>query len=330
MTNETRFFEQAIERPLPKPPVWLMRQAGRYLPEYRAVREQAGDFVALCLNPELACEVTLQPIRRFGFDAAIIFSDILMIPYALGQKLWFETGEGPRLGAPDWHEFDAEKLQPVYDAIRLTRTNLPKEAALIGFAGAPWTLLMYTLQGKGGGEFQDARLKIYGNIDDARVKLSVLTKAVGDHLINQIDAGCDTVQIFDSWAGLCPTYLHKDFLFDPAKTIVQTVRTARPNAKIIAFPKGYAGPKGYIEHVKPDVLGCDQFMPWPIMNSLDVVAQGNLDPMALKAGGAALDKAVDGILTAMEGRRHIFNLGHGIDKDTPLAHVEHLVTRLRA
>ena len=307
-----------------------MRQAGRYLPEYNEVRAQAGDFVSLCLNPELACEVTLQPIRRFGFDAAIIFSDILMIPYALGQKLWFEAGEGPRLGEPGWQDFSPEKLEPVYEAIRLTRQKLDAGTSLIGFAGAPWTLLMYALQGKGGGEFQDGRSKVYVDLADAKAKLAVLTRAVSDHLIAQIDAGCDTVQIFDSWAGLCPTPLHKEFLFDPAKAIVDAVRAARPDAGIIAFPKGFNGPKGYINHVKPDVLGCDQFMPGPVMADMDVIAQGNLDPLALLTGGRVLDEAVDLILARMEGKAHIFNLGHGIDKHTPPAHVEQLMKRIRA
>lgn len=312
-----------------KTPLWLMRQAGRYLPEYRETRAKAGDFVSLCLNPELACEVTLQPIRRFGFDASIIFSDILMVPYALGQKLWFEEGEGPRLGEPDWTGWNSESVQPVYDAVRLTRAGLPKETALIGFAGAPWTLLMYALQGRGGKEFQDARLKIYADLDGARTRLKILTEAIGTHLIGQIEAGCDTVQIFDSWAGLCPQDLEVEFVFEPVAEIITRINQSHPDVPVILFSKGHHNKLALGLAAGADAIGFDQFTPLPLDPVGDVVIQGNLDPLALITGGDVLKRSVEGILETMQNRPHIFNLGHGIDKDTPVKHVEELVRMVK-
>ncbi len=310
-----------------RPPLWLMRQAGRYLPEYREVRKQAGDFVSLCLNPELACEVTLQPIRRFGFDAAIIFSDILMVPYGLGQKLWFEEGEGPRLGEAVWNEFNPETLENVYQAIRLTRRDLPQQTALIGFAGAPWTLLLYALQGKGGGEFHEGRLKVYADLPDALRRIDILTNAITDHLLNQIDAGCDTVQIFDSWAGLCPTNLEIDFIFKPIQKIIDTIHEKHPHLPVILFAKGHSNPYGMGAIAGADAIGIDQFTFLEPQD--DQVLQGNLDPLALIAGGDVLQKAVEQILQITEGKPHIFNLGHGIDKTTPIEHVEQLVRMVK-
>jgi uroporphyrinogen decarboxylase len=325
MSLPTTPFHTVFSGQTPKhAPLWLMRQAGRYLPEYREARKQAGDFVSLCLNPELACEVTLQPIRRFGFDASIIFSDILMVPYALGQKLWFEEGEGPRLGEPVWHDFDESLMAPVYDAVRLTRSGLPKDTALIGFAGAPWTLLLYALQGKGGGEFQTGRLKVYQNKAEALQRIQVLTNAVTTHLLNQIDAGCDTVQIFDSWAGLCPAPLCRDFIIRPIQTIVKAIKAARPRVPVIVFAKGYNDPATLGDLVQADAIGIDQYTPLSTVITNKVV-QGNLDPLALIAGGDVLQQAVEHILTDMDGKAHIFNLGHGIDKTTPVEHVEQLI-----
>lgn len=310
--------------------IWVMRQAGRYLPEYREVRAKAGDFVSLCLNPEFASEVTLQPIRRFDFDAAIIFSDILMIPYALGQKLWFEEGEGPRLGDAEWSDFSAEKLAPVYEAIRLTRTGLNDQKSLIGFAGAPWTLLVYALQGKGGGEFEVARKAVYADQKDALNRIEILTNAVIDHLSNQIDAGCDAVQIFDSWAALCPADLQNDFIVQPARKIVSSIRAKHPDVTIIAFPKGFSDLEGFVETVKPDVLGCDQFTSRKRMKTLDCMVQGNLDPLVLIEGGVALEEAIKTLKSDMQGKKFIFNLGHGISKETPIGHVETLVRIVRS
>ncbi len=305
-------------------PIWLMRQAGRYLPEYMDIRQKIGGFVDLCMNPDMASEVTLQPIKRFDFDAAIIFSDILMIPYALGQKLWFETGEGPRLGDLNWHEFDAQKLQPVYDAITLTRQNLDDEKSLIGFAGAPWTLLLYTLQGRGGNDFVTARSMVYNDLENAKKLLKILEQSVIEHLSNQIKAGADVVQIFDSWAGLCPAQLQNDFLIDPVKNIVSALKKLHPDVTIIAFPKGYKDLNQYTKIIGNDVVGIDQFSHLTWVDK-DIATQGNLDPLVLIQGGDVLEKAVLSILEKTENRAHIFNLGHGIDKTTPIAHVEQLV-----
>lgn len=307
-----------------------MRQAGRYLPEYRAIRERAGDFLTLCYTPELASEVTLQPIRRFGCDAAIIFSDILVILQALGQKLWFEPGEGPRLDAPDWSDFNASLLAPVGEAIRQTRTQLPDACSLIGFAGAPWTLLLYAFQGKGGGDFETGRAAVYADPDGAQKRIDILTDAIATHLENQILAGCDTVQLFDSWSGLCPASLHRAFILDPAAAIVSRIKTRFPGVTFIAFPKGFADLEIYAQTVKPDILGIDQFTPLQPERFSGLALQGNLDPLVLKAGGAALDAAIDGILNKMAGKKFIFNLGHGIDKETPIAHVERMIEKVRA
>lgn len=311
------------------PPVWFMRQAGRYLPEYRSVRDKAGDFLNLCYTPEWACEVTLQPIRRFNCDAAIIFSDILVLLQALGQKLWFEPGEGPRLGAPDWSEMNLSQLGPVYEAIRQTRQLLSKDRNLIGFAGAPWTLLLYALQGKGGADFVEGRAMVYADLPAARDRVDILTDAVATHLENQILAGCDTVQLFDSWAGLCPAALHNDFILVPAQKIVSRLRSRFPGATIIAFPKGFGDLDRFAHTVKPDILGIDQFTRLDPERFPGIALQGNLDPLVLKAGGTALDAAIHDILQTMKGYPFIFNLGHGIDKDTPIDHVERMIKMVR-
>lgn len=321
----TFIFDKNDNLKLAKKPIWLMRQAGRYLPEYLETRKQAGDFVSLCLNPQLACEVTLQPIRRFGFDASIIFSDILMIPFGLGQDLWFETGEGPRLGELSWsQELDLEKLDPIYQAITLTRDNLPQNTPLIGFAGAPWTLLLYALQCRGGSDFIPARQIIYKDPKRALSLIKILEKAIITHLSEQIKAGCQMVQIFDSWAGLCPSTLQHNFLLNPVKNIITTLKTLHPDTPIIAFPKGFSNLNHYQDFVSCDIIGVDQFTPLTDLDNNRFI-QGNLDPLALIAGGDILKKAVDTILEKTEGRPHIFNLGHGIDKTTPIKHVEELL-----
>lgn len=301
-----------------------MRQAGRYLPEYLEIRKEIGGFVDLCMNPEMASEVTLQPIKRFDFDAAIIFSDILMVPMALGQKLWFEKGEGPRLGDLNWHDFDADMMQPVYNAITLTRSNLAKEKSLIGFAGAPWTLLLYSLQGRGGNDFVSARSMVYADVNKAQSLIDVLEKSIITHLSNQIKAGADVVQIFDSWAGLCPTYLQDDFLINPVKNIIIALKKAHPDITIIAFPKGFQNLTSYTKKVGADVVGVDQFNDIDMLDK-SITTQGNLDPLALIQGGDVLEKSVMSILEKTKDRDHIFNLGHGIDKTTPIKHVEQLV-----
>jgi uroporphyrinogen decarboxylase len=321
------------------PPVWLMRQAGRYLPEYRELRAKAGSFWGMALNPAYAAEVTLQPIRRFGFDAAILFSDILTVPEALGQKVTFTEGEGPSLtpvtsarGFVEDREAWARYFEPVYEALRLTRAGLPEETALLGFAGAPWTLATYLAAGAGGDEQKAAKLWAYRDPEGFGYLLDILTDCVAFHLIRQLDAGADAVQIFDSWAGGIPAALFERVVMAPTKKIVGTVRAARPGAKIIGFPRAatLAGYEAYTQATGVDALSLDTSAPmgWAAKNLICAV-QGNLDPITLIAGGAALDRAVDEILTAMNGRPHILNLGHGILPETPIAHVEQLLKRIR-
>jgi uroporphyrinogen decarboxylase len=325
------------------PPVWLMRQAGRYLPEYREVRAKAGGFWEMALTPAYAAEVTLQPIRRFGFDAAILFSDILTVPEALGQKVTFTTGEGPSLtpvatarGFVEDRDAWARYFEPVYEALRLTRQGLADEGCgdttLLGFAGAPWTLATYLAAGAGGDEQKAAKLWAYRDPEGFGYLLDILSDCVAFHLVRQLDAGADAVQIFDSWAGGVPAGLFERAVIAPTKKIVDMVRSARPGAKIIGFPRAttLAGYEAYVKATGVDALSLDTSAPiaWAA-KTFDCAVQGNLDPIALIAGGPALDQAVDDILQAMDGRPHIFNLGHGILPETPIAHVEQLLKRIR-
>jgi uroporphyrinogen decarboxylase len=324
------------------PPVWLMRQAGRYLPEYRALREKAGSFWGMALNPDFAAEVTIQPIRRFGFDAAILFSDILTVPEALGQKVTFTAGEGPGMtpvtstaGFNEDREAWAAYFEPVYEALRRTRAGLDKEGfgdtALLGFAGAPWTLATYLAAGAGGDEQKAAKLWAYNDPAGFERLLDVLADCVAFHLIRQLDAGADAVQIFDSWAGGVPPGLFAACVIRPTAKIVAAVRAARPGARIIGFPRAVpqSGYEAYLRAVPVDAVSLDTATPIGWARDLPCAIQGNLDPIALIAGGAALDKAVDAILQAMDGKPHIFNLGHGILPQTPIAHVGQLLKRLR-
>jgi uroporphyrinogen decarboxylase len=322
------------------PPVWLMRQAGRYLPEYRALREKAGSFWGMALNPEFAAEVTLQPIRRFGFDAAILFSDILTVPEALGQKVTFTAGEGPSLapvtsakGFNEDRESWATYFEPVYEALRLTRAGLSDETTLLGFAGAPWTLATYLAAGAGGDEQKAAKLWAYRDPEGFGYLLDILAECVAFHLIRQIDAGADAVQIFDSWASGLPEAAYSEWIVRPTRKVVDLVRAERPNAKIIGFPRAstLAGYSLYSIGTHVDAVGVDTSAPWSWMRGFAdaIPVQGNLDPIALIAGGAALDRAVDEILEAMAGKPFIFNLGHGILPETPIAHVEQLLKRIR-
>ena len=332
-----RVLEGSVEE---RPPVWLMRQAGRYLPEYRELRAKAGSFWAMALTPDYAAEVTLQPIRRFGFDAAILFSDILTVPEALGQKVTFTEGEGPSLkpvttakGFVEDREAWARYFEPVYEALRLTRAGLPQQTALLGFAGAPWTLATYLAAGAGGDEQKAAKLWAYRDPQGFTALLDILGECVAFHLIRQLDAGADAVQIFDSWASGLPEAAYSQLVVEPTRKVVEAVRAKRPNAKIIGFPRAstLAGYQLYATVTGVDVIGVDTAAPWSWMASFAkaIPLQGNLDPLALIAGGTALDKAVDEILEAMAGKPHIFNLGHGILPETPIAHVEHLLKRIR-
>ncbi len=324
----------------PVPPIWLMRQAGRYLPEYRALRAEAGSFWKMALTPRYAAEVTLQPIRRFGFDAAILFSDILTVPEALGRKVTFTEGEGPSLepvtsarGFDEDRDHWAAYFAPVYEALQRTREGLGDETTLLGFSGAPWTLATYLAAGAGGDEQRAAKLWAYRDPKGFGYLLDILGECVAFHLIRQLEAGADAVQIFDSWAGGVPDALFAKVVIAPTKKIVAKVRKARPDAKIIGFPRAATleGYKAYARKTGVDAISLDTAAPmgWASRH-LKTAIQGNLDPIALIAGGPALDKAVDDILAATAGKAHIFNLGHGILPDTPIAHVEQLIARVRA
>ncbi len=320
---------------LSSPPVWMMRQAGRYLPEYRETRARAGSFWTMCMTPRLAAEVTLQPIRRFGFDAAILFSDILVIPAALGMTVTFEDGAGPRM-APITSSaglvFDRESLSPVYEALTLVSGALPEGTALLGFAGAPWTLATYMAAGKGGDEQKAAKLWGYRDPSGFEKLLDLLADCVATHLARQIEAGAEAVQIFDSWASGLPEAMFERWVIGPTRKIVAKLRTIHPEALVIGFPRAatLAGYERYAEETGVDAVSLDTSAPlgWAA-KALSTAIQGNLDPIALIAGGPALDEAVDAVLAALRGKPHIFNLGHGILPETPIAHVEQMLKRVR-
>ena len=321
------------------PPIWMMRQAGRYLPEYRAVREKAGGFLDLCYNPELAVEVTLQPIRRFGFDAAILFSDILVVPHALGRDLRFEEGHGPRMtpirpeeiGQLDGSRFHTH-LAPVYETVRRLRAALSNEMTLLGFCGAPWTLATYMIAGQGTPDQAPARLFAYREPERFVQLLDALASFSAEYLIRQIEAGADAVQIFDSWAGVLDEESFERFCVQPVARMVRQVRAAYPNTPIIGFPRG-AGSlyDGYRVKTGVTALGLDWSVPLSQARELQVqgAVQGNLDPLRLVAGGKALDEGVDRIVEALGGGPLVFNLGHGITPEAPIENVERMVGRVR-
>ena len=321
------------------PPVWMMRQAGRYLPEYRATRATAGGFLDLCYNPDFAVEVTLQPIRRFGFDASILFSDILVVPHALGRDLRFEEGEGPRMTPirPDEiAQLDDSmfhvNLSPVYETVRRLRRELPAETTLIGFCGAPWTLATYMIAGRGTPDQAPARLFAYRHPVEFEQFLTRLADLSADYLIRQIEAGADVVQIFDSWAGVLDEASFDAFCVRPVARIVSKVRAAKPDALIVGFPRG-AGAlyDGYRERTGVDAVGLDWTVPLAQAKRLQQggAVQGNLDPMRLVAGGEALRNGVSDILDGLGRGPLIFNLGHGITPETPIAHVDDMLRQVR-
>jgi uroporphyrinogen decarboxylase len=319
----------------------MMRQAGRYLPEYREVRAKAGGFLNLCFTPELAAEVTLQPVRRFGFDAAILFSDILVVPHALGRSVRFETGEGPRLDPLNRvedvdalpREADANVFAPIYETLRLVKRELDPEVTLLGFCGAPWTVATYMIAGEGTSDQAPARLFAYREPKAFASLVDVLVNACVDYLSTQLEAGADAVQLFDTWAGVLPPHEFSRWSIEPAKRIVEGVRARIPGAKIIGFPRG-AGAllPHYVEKTGVDAVSIDWAAePRLIRNRVQtrVAVQGNLDPLVLIAGGDALDRAVDRVLASYGDGRLIFNLGHGIQPETPIAHVEQMLRRVR-
>ena len=321
------------------PPVWLMRQAGRYLPEYRALRAEKGGFLALATDPEAAAEVTLQPIRRFGFDGAILFSDILMVPWAMGQELTFGAGEGPRLSPPLLDGmFDAlmpmrERLDPIYATVRRVAAALPETTTLLGFAGSPWTVATYMVAGAGSKDQADTRELAYrdpaafGRLLDAIVDLTV------DYLAGQSSAGVEAVQLFDSWAGSLSPEQFERWVIAPNAAIVSRLRERCPGLPIIGFPKGAGGKlPAYVAGVRPDAVGLDETVDPAWADAVlppGMPVQGNLDPLALLAGGAALERGIDRVLAAFPERPHVFNLGHGIGQFTPIEHVEALLARVR-
>jgi uroporphyrinogen decarboxylase len=320
------------------PPIWLMRQAGRYLPEYRALRAKAPDFVQFCLNPELATEVTLQPVRRFGLDAAILFADILLVPHALGQKLWFAESEGPRLeplrNSQDIAalRYDAEKLSPVMSTIRGVRDALDGDTALIGFAGAPWTVAMYMIEGKGGTDHETIRTWARTEPESFARLMDVLVDATSAYLIAQADAGVDALQLFESWAATVPDELFERIVLEPTSRIVGAVKAKHPRLPIIGFPRG-AGVwlSRYAQATGVDGVGVDQ--------ATDIVSlalpariarQGNLDPVLLLEGGDTMRAEARRLVSAMRGKPFIFNLGHGVLQPTPPEHVADLIATIRA
>lgn len=318
-----------------------MRQAGRYLPEYRAIREKAGSFLNLCFDPKLAAEATLQPIRRFGFDAAILFSDILVIPHALGQQVTFEGGEGPRLDAIAEplvlrrlrDRVDQGVLGPIYETIERVKQQMPEEVALLGFCGAPWTVATYMIAGCSTPDQFPARVFAYRYPQAFAELIDLLVQASAEYLIRQFDAGVDAVQIFDTWAGILPAEEFQRWCIEPSARIVAAVRERVPRAKVIGFPRGAATElSNYLTSVPVDVVGLDWMV--ELAFARDHVqkrrpVQGNLDPLALLVGGEVLDRAVDAILEAFTHGPFIFNLGHGVLPDTPIEHVERLVARVR-
>lgn len=327
-----------------RPPVWFMRQAGRYLPEYRALRAQAPDFIAFCLNPQMAAEATRQPMKRLGFDAAIVFADILLIPQALGQDVWFETGEGPRLGEMPSVGHMREKaegagryLHQVGQTLSLVRAELEPERALIGFAGAPWTVATYMLDGHHNtiGKGERATARKYAYEDPARVDgtLGVLVEATAHYLKMQADAGAQVLKIFESWAEGLPDDLFERLVLRPHQALVARTRELGVTVPLIGFPRGSAAhAERYAAEVDVQAVALDTACPLEIGKRVQAIKpiQGALDPLLLRAGGEALDRRVDQLLAAWGDGPWIFNLGHGIMPDVPVAHVEQVLRRIGA
>jgi uroporphyrinogen decarboxylase len=328
------------------PPLWLMRQAGRYLPEYRATRAHAGDFLSLCTDPALAAEVTLQPIRRFRFDAAILFSDILILPWALGQGLAYQEGEGPVL--PPLRDAAAIALldpgrvagavAPIMQTVRQVRAGLSDEGfdatALIGFAGAPFTVACYMVEGHGSRDFAAVRGLAYGDPELFDRLIDTLTAATIEYLVMQAQAGAEVLMLFDTWAGILSPPLFRSYVIAPIAKIVRALHQRCPGVLVIAFPRLAGLMLGeFVRAIGADAVGADTSVDMQLaaaMLSPSVVLQGNLDPMALVAGGAALESATRAILSVMRGRPFVFNLGHGIVPQTPIAHVTRLTELVRA
>jgi len=339
MKNDKPFLQVLGSESLDRPPFWMMRQAGRYLPEYRELRAEKGGFLAMALDPKAAAEITLQPLRRFGMDAAILFSDILTVPMALGQDLKFEAGEGPVLGPLDIHRLDynSAAVQPVFDAVSEIRSQMSHEGfdqtALIGFAGAPWTVATYMVEGRGSKDYAKVKAMAYGQPEIFGKLMDKLVEATADYLIAQANAGAEVLQIFDSWAGALDPHGFQHQVIEPTKRIVEKIKAVHPNIPIIGFPRG-AGvhARAYVEQTGVDAIAMDSLMctKWAKANLQSLMpVQGCLDPMRLLAGGEGLKQATRKIMRDFSGAPHIFNLGHGIHKETPIKHVEQMVKVLR-
>jgi uroporphyrinogen decarboxylase len=341
--HSMRFLKPFAGEACSPPPVWLMRQAGRYLPEYRETRAKAGSFLNLCYTPALACEVTLQPIRRFGFDASILFSDILVVPDAIGQPVRFVEGEGPRLD-PLTGDADLAKLsiagaqtkfETVAESVSRIRAGLPKETALIGFCGAPWTVATYMIGGQGSSDQMDTRLMAYRNPAFFGRLMDLLVDASVTYLDLQIKAGADVVMIFDSWAGSLPDDEFARWVVAPTKRLVAALKLNHPHIPVIGFPRGAGVASiGYARATDVQGIGCDTAMPLSLMAgdlaAQGIVVQGNLDPLLMIAGGDAMIRRTREIIDAMQGRRFVFNLGHGITPEAPPQHVADLMAVIRS
>ena len=323
------------------PPIWIMRQAGRYLKEYRDVRATTSDFISFCLDAEKACEVTLQPIRRFGFDAAIIFSDILMVPWALDRDVHFLPGEGPKCTPLASDDVISEKYlddletkwAPVGQAVALTRERLPSETALIGFAGAPWTLMTYMVEGGSSKDYAQSRNWLWGHRKATDRLITLLIEAISQSLILQARNGANVLMIFDSWASAVPSELRTDIVEKPVQAIIENVRKAGIDLPFICFPRGISADLiRFADHVDCQALALDQGISPQFAAKYirqDLTLQGNLDPQALIYGGDMMKRGVDNIIDAFKNRAHIFNLGHGITPPTPVEHVEELINYIR-
>ena len=320
---------------LDPPPVWMMRQAGRYLPEYRALRADRGGFLDMVYHPDSAAEITLQPLRRFPLDAAILFSDILIVPHALGQELTFVAGEGPRLAPPlkdarlEGLDPRPERLRPIYDTVRKVKAELAPETTFLGFAGSPWTVATYMVAGEGSREQADARALAYGDPARFQAIISAIEETTFTYLLGQIDAGVDAVQLFDSWSGSLAPAEFERWVIAPTARLVARLHAERPAVPVIGFPKGAGGKlAAYAAQTRVDAVGLDETVDPAWADSVlpdGLPVQGNLDPLALIAGGEALGFAVKRIREGLAGRPHIFNLGHGIQQTTPIANVEELL-----
>ncbi len=338
--KQTSLTKNLVGQTTDNVPIWLMRQAGRYLPEYRDVRAQAGDFLNLCYTSDLACEVTMQPIRRFDFDAAIIFSDILVVPHALGQRVGFVQGEGPKLDPiqsiarlNDFNQDDfLSHLSPVFEALDKTRTALPNDKSLIGFSGAPWTLACYMINGQGSRDYANVRHFAMSNKEEFKKIIQLLIDSISIYLVEKIKAGADTLQIFDSWAGVLSTDEFYDYCVLPTKQIIQNIKKIYPNVPIIGFPRGVGfNYQTYISETGINGVSCDQSVPLEMMKNFQshVCVQGNLDNMLLRQGGQAMIDQAEKICQALSEKPFIFNLGHGVIKETNPDDVAKLVSHVK-